>query len=114
MSQVANAAECEPLHGNENSVDNSCGDPGKGEGELQNYLQVKAYFQNGPTVFNWGDAATNLDPTKSYDLDYKLDGGASDTFVLEYEFPSAGDDAQSDGIEFALTFSLDQEPDSGV
>lgn len=100
--------------GNENSVDGTCGDPGVGDGELQDYLEVRASFQNGPTVFDWGTASNRLAPGTVYDVDYQLDGGSSDTFELEWRLPSAGDDAQSDGVEFALTFSLDQQTDAGA
>lgn len=104
------------LSGNENSVDNTGGDPGAGNGELSQYLEVHAEFQNGPDLWSGFDTADNrLQPGTVYDEDYQLAGGASDTFVLDWQLPtSTGDDAQSDGIEFALTFSLDQESDTGA
>jgi len=104
------------LSGNENSVDGSGGDPGAGNGELQDYLEVHAEFQNGPALWSGFDTVENrLGTGTPYDRDYQLAAGASDTFVVDWQLPpSVGDDAQSDGIEFALTFSLDQQADTGV
>jgi len=104
------------LSGNENSVDGSGGDPGAGNGELQDYLEVHAEFQNGPALWSGFDTVANrLGTGTPYDRDYQLAAGGSDTFVVDWQLPSSvGDDAQSDGIEFALTFSLDQRADTGV
>jgi hypothetical protein len=104
------------LVGNENSVDNSGGDPGAGNGELQDYLEVYAHFQNGPELWSgYQPVADRVAAGPDYDLDYQLAGGASDTFVLDWRLPtSAGDDAQSDGLTFELAFHLDQRPDQGV
>jgi predicted ribosomally synthesized peptide with SipW-like signal peptide len=102
--------------GNESSADDSCGDPGQGLGELQDHLQVQAEFQNGPQLWSTYDTVANrLSEGTVYDLDYELPGGGSDTFVLNWQFPdNPGEEAQSDGIEFALTFSLDQRTDTGA
>lgn len=107
--------------GNEKSVDDTCGDPGTGNGELQDYLEVHAEFQNGSQLWSGFDTVANrLGEGTVYDLDDPLPGGASDTFVLDWQLPSTvGDqkqdnEAQSDGVEFALTFSLDQQTDSGA
>jgi predicted ribosomally synthesized peptide with SipW-like signal peptide len=104
------------LAGNENSADGTGGDPGAGNGELSDYLEVHAEFRNGPELWSGFDAAANrLQPGTVYDEDYQLDGGTSDDFVFEWQLPSGtGDDAQSDSVAFALTFSLDQEPDPGA
>lgn len=104
------------LAGRENAVDDSGGDPGAGNGELQEYLEVHAELQGGPTLWDGYDvAADRLAPGTEYDLDYQLSAGGTVDFVFEWQLPeSAGDDAQSDGLEFALTFSLDQQVDGGA
>lgn len=104
------------LQGNEGSRDDTGDDPGEGNGELQNHLLVAAEFQNGPALWSGSEQATTaLSEGAVYDLDYELDGGTSDTFELSWELPAdTGREAQSDGVEFALTFSLDQQVDSGA
>lgn len=104
------------LVGNENAADSSGGDPGPGNGELQDYLEVHAELQGGPALWTGYDVAANrLTPGTEYDLDYELPGGATVDFVFDWQLPeSAGNDAQSDGLEFALTFSLDQQADGGT
>ncbi|WP_247008310.1 TasA family protein [Halorientalis litorea] len=101
--------------GNENSVDNSCGDPGQGLGELQDNLETEAYFQNGPTL--WGPTTVAAEPNAGdvYDVDYALSGGASDQFVLDWSLPAGtGNEAQTDSVSIQLTFRLDQEVDAGL
>jgi len=101
--------------GNENSVDNSCGDPGQGLGELQDNLETEAYFQNGPTL--WGPTTVAVEPNAGdvYDVDYTLSGGASDQFVLDWSLPAGtGDEAQTDSLSIQLTFRLDQAVDAGL
>ncbi len=102
--------------GNEGSRDSTCNDPGPGEGELQDHLEVQARFQNGPDLWSgWDLAANRLGQGTVYSTDYQLAAGASDDFVLDWELPSdTGREAQSDSIEFTLTFSLDQHSDSGA
>lgn len=104
------------LVGNENSSDGSGGDPGQGNGELQDELEVVAYFQNGGggnEVYLGSSAyetiATKLPAGTDFDVDHPLAGGASDTFVLEWRLPgSTGNEVQSDGVELELTFQLGQ------
>lgn len=98
------------LSGNESAVDDTGGDPGAGNGELDQYLEVHAAFANGPELWTGYDTVdARLRTGTVYDLDYVLDGGASDEFVLDWRLPDAtGDDAQSDSVELALTFRLEQ------
>lgn len=100
----------------EDNPSSSCDDPGQGQGELQDHLEVHAEFQNGDELWSGFDTVANkLSAGTVYDEDYQLDGGTSDDFVLDWQLPSgAGDEAQSDSVEFALTFSLDQQPDLGA
>lgn len=101
--------------GNENSADNSCGDPGQGLGELQDSLETEAYFQNGPTL--WGPTTVAAEPNAGdvYDVDYTLSGGASDQFVLDWSLPAGtGNEAQTDSVSIQVTFRLDQETDTGL
>lgn len=100
------------LVGNEGSKDSTGGDPGEGNGELQDNLEVKAYFQDGPSLWSTGFEVISdvLSTGTVYDLDYELAAnGGSDTFVLEWDLPGdTGREAQSDSVELALTFKLNQ------
>jgi len=104
------------LVGNEDSSDTSGGDPGEGNGELQEYLEVQAAFRDGPDLWSsWETAVDRLASGTVYDLDYRLPSGGTDEFVLDWRLPTdAGEDAQSDSIEFSITFSLDQQSDTGA
>lgn len=104
------------ISGNENSADNTGGDPGQGNGELQDHLEVAATFSSGPDLWTGFDVvASKLGAGTVYDLDYELPGGGSDTFVLDWQLPSdTSTEAESDSVEFALTFRLDQAADAGV
>jgi len=103
------------LVGNESNADTTGGDPGAGNGELHDHLEVEAYFSNGDALWTGFDTVANrLQPGTVYDLDYQLAGGASDTFVVDWQLPAGtGNEAQSDSVEFALTFGLDQQTDVG-
>ncbi|MFB6104377.1 MAG: hypothetical protein ABEJ57_04735 [Halobacteriaceae archaeon] len=101
--------------GNEGSTDSTCGDPGVGTGELQQYLETEAYFLNGPTLWNRTPLASEPTEGQVYDLDYQLPPGGSDEFVLNWWLPdTAGDDSQSDSITLELRFRLDQGGDVGL
>lgn len=104
------------LTGNENSVDGTGGDPGQGNGELQDYLEIHAEFANGPVLWSGFDTIANKFATGTvYDLDYQLSSATSDTFQIDWQLPAGtGDDAQGDEVQFTLRFSLDQEPDTGA
>lgn len=106
------------LVGNEKSEDSTGGDPGKGNGELQNLVEVAARFQNGPELWSGYQPLSNaLNEGAVYDLDYELSSNTSDTFVLDWQFPDSGKqdrEAQSDSVEFSLTFSLEQQQDNGL
>lgn len=101
--------------GNERSVDDSGGDPGQGNGELQNHLEVSADL-GGEELWPGSALATNaISEGNVYDLDYELGSEASATFELGWELPTdTGREAQSDSLTFALTFTLDQQTDSGA
>lgn len=104
--------------GNESSKDDTGGDPGQGNGELQDHLEVDAYFLNSSTgteTHLWSTGleviGTKFSTGTDYDVDYALPSGASRTFVIDWELPSdTTREAQSDSIDLELTFELGQEP----
>ncbi|MHB9288139.1 TasA family protein [Halobacteriales archaeon Cl-PHB] len=108
--------------GNEKKADDkntSCDDPGIGQGELQEYLEVRASLG---TQDLWEgkwltpvEIYNNDQYGTTYDLDYALSGGSSADFVLEWrlECPNSCDIVQSDSFEFTVQFSLDQQTDPG-
>ena len=101
----------------EQSVDSSCGTPGRNEGELDEHLELKATLGT-QDLWN-GDWLTPVEIYQNYgwgyDLDHPLTGGEAADFTLQWRLPSGtGRVVQSDSIEFTLTFSLDQQPDQGA
>lgn len=99
------------LAGNEKSADNTGGDPGQGNGELQNSLETTGTL-GGTTV--WSNT-TVVNLQSGYDEDVQLSPGTSADFVLGWQLPSStGREAQTDSVEVSLTFRLDQRPDTGV
>ncbi|WP_136689927.1 TasA family protein [Halorhabdus amylolytica] len=93
---------------NENSVDDT-----PNQGELQNYVEVRAEI-NGTEIRDW----TGLDQLQSTPLPYTyptgetIVPGSQRQFTLEWRFNDPGDksvnEAQSDSVEMDLTFRLVQ------
>jgi len=102
--------------GNESSADSTGGDPGQGNGELQDNLEVNAYFLNGGggnEVYlganQYETIGTAFATGTDYDVSHQISGGGSDTFVIDWQLPSGtGREAQSDSVELDLTFELGQ------
>jgi len=96
----------------ESEVDQTCNNPGTGEGELGNVISANFYINNVSKT----SIPLNEDGAKTLSNYWKND---SNTFVLEpnqevelkiewFESGSYGNEIQSDSLSFDLNFSLQQ------
>lgn len=102
------------LVGGEGDVDGSGGNPGTGNGELSNVLEIQAYVDRSP-----GDGNRNNDQSMTSGW-VGLSGGVVDTNVsvasgetiqiwVDARIPeSVGNEVQSDSVEIDAAFHLDQ------
>lgn len=98
------------LVNNEGSEDDTGGDPGQGNGELQDYFEVAASFADGTTLWTGYDTiAAKLSTGTVYETGYQLASGDTGTFELDWQLPNnVSRVVQSDSIELELSFELRQ------
>ncbi len=95
--------------------DITCGAPGNGEGELQDFIAVKLFLDNGcdevatssDTVLYDG-ALTNM--ATEYLADASIVAGATQCVTMELTWNTTAQDnkAQGDSLEISMTFELGQ------
>jgi len=87
-----------------------------GDGELDDALEFRAYFDDGSTTYVVGGPSTYVpfssavSPDLTYDADYLLGSQQEADFVVEWRIPeSVGNEIQSDGLTVDFAFELGQE-----
>lgn len=96
------------------TVDDSGGDPGRGEGELSEELLVRLFldYSDGDREYLFGSAQsfepiTNLDTTSSMAENRTLQPGDNATAVFEWRVPrTTGNEIQTDAIVFDMNFDI--------
>ena len=90
----------------EKAVDPTGGNPGPGNGELGSKIRIQVYF-NGKWVYEIG----NLNAAEGVDIvsGFVLDPNEEATLNINWSvFDTAGNEIQSDSVEFDIEFHLEQ------
>jgi len=95
-------------------VDTTCGNPGVGEGELGNVIQVRISVDDKEVV-PWTKAFTSkeaLSQAWSKIPPIVLAGGSQSKLTLDWQINEAdyGNEIQSDSLEFSINFNIQQVP----